>query len=174
VHPETRQTPLHVAVDSNHMDVAELLILNGANVNAVNQPNMETPLHLVKSVEMAEVLVKSGASLAAQNAWFQTPLHCACKSGEAALVKLLISFGGTIDAKDQQGRTPLHYCCTGNRVAAAECLIESGCSISELDTEGFSALALADLMASQDVAGVIRRHQFSTSDHQPIFFQEKK
>ena len=138
-------------------------------MNAVNQSNIETPLHLVQSVEMAEILVMSGASLTSQNAWFQTPLHCACKSGEAALVKYLISSGGNIDAKDQQGRTPLHYCSAGNRDVIAECLIEAGCSISELDSEGSSALVLAEMMGFQDVANVIRKHQSSSS----MFSEEK-
>ncbi len=125
-------------------------------MNAVNRPNMDSPLHLVKSVELAELLMKSGASLASQNAWFQTPLHCACKSGNAALVKCLVSSRGELDAKDQQGRTPLHYCSAGNRNVIAKCLIESGCNISELDAEGISALALAELMGFQDVAKEIR------------------
>ena len=172
--PETRQTPLHVAVDSDRIDVAELLLLNGANVNAVNRPNMDSPLHLVKSVELAELLMKSGASLASQNAWFQTPLHCACKSGNAALVKCLVSSRGELDAKDQQGRTPLHYCSAGNRNLIAKCLIESGCNISELDAEGISALALAELMGFQDVAKEIRSHQqLPSSAPQSMFFEEK-
>jgi ankyrin len=172
-HPETRQTPLHVAVDNNRVDVAELLLSNGADVNAVNQPNTETPLHMVKSVAMAEILVNSGASLAAQNAWLQTPLHCACKSGEAELVKYLISSGGMLDAQDQQGRTPLHYCSAGNRDDIAECLIQCGCSISKLDSDGFSALTLSELMGFQDVAKVIKRHQSPSPAHQPLFSAEK-
>ena len=174
MHPESRQTPLHVAVENDRVDVAELLILNGANVNAVTLPNVDTPLHLAKSIELAKFLIESGALLTSQNAWFQTPLHCACKSGNAALVKCLVSSCGELDAKDQQGRTPLHYCSAGNRNVIAKFLIESGCNISELDAEGISALALAELMGFQDVAKEIRSHQhLPSSAPQSMFFEEK-
>ncbi len=152
--------------------MAELLILSGAGVNAVTQPNVDTPLHLVKSIELAKILIGCGASLTAKNAWLQTPLHCACKSGLVELVEYLVSSGAHIDMKDQQGRTPLHCCAAGNRDAVARCLIEAGCSIHELDLEGISALALAELMGFQDVARVISAHQ-KLSSQQAVFSAEK-
>jgi ankyrin repeat protein len=169
---ESRQTPLHVAVDNNRADVAELLIVNGASVSVVTQPNMDTPLHLAKSIELATVLFESGASLEAQNAWLQTPLHCACKSGHEELVQYLIRCGANMNAKDQQGRTSLHYCAAGNKEAVAQFLVEAGCSVGEQDTEGVSALALAELMAFQGVARVISAHQ-RLSSQQSVFSAEK-
>jgi ankyrin repeat protein len=157
--PETRQTPLHVAVENNRVDISELLVMNGACVHIVTQPNMDTPLHLVKSIEIARILVESGASLASQNAWLQTPLHCACKGGDIHLMTFLISSGACLNAKDQQGRTPLHYCAAGNFDTAAKCLLEAGCVSEELDFAGCSALVLAEMMAAHSAAKVISAHQ---------------
>jgi ankyrin repeat protein len=170
--PESRQTPLLVSVEAGKVDVAELLILSGASVNTVSHPNVDTPLHLVKSVEMAQLLLDCGASLTAKNAWHQTPLHCACKSGDVELVKCFVCFGADLDAKDQQGRTALHCCAASNTVTTAECLIEAGCDIEAVDCEGFSALELAKLMAFHDVVKVISAHRRSPPP-QPVFSAEK-
>jgi ankyrin repeat protein len=169
---ESSQTPLHVAVDHNRLDVVELLLSNGANVNASTKPNLDTPLHLAKSVEMAHVLIDSGASLTSQNAWLQTPLHCACKGGDVQLVERMVSSGAQLDVKDQQGRSALHCCSAGNRDAIAAFLIEARCDIALKDSEGVSALALAESMGFQDVAKVIRAHQ-QLASQQPVFSAEK-
>ncbi len=169
---EASQTPLHVAVEYNKVDIAELLISNGANVNAMTKPNFDTPLHLAKGVEMAHILIDAGASLTSQNAWLQTPLHCACKGGDAELVQRMVSSGAYLDAKDQQGRSALHCCSAANRDAIAALLIEARCDIELKDAEGLSALALAELLAFQDVSKVIRGHQ-QLSSHQPMFSSEK-
>ncbi len=157
------------------MDVAELLILNCADVNAVTLPNVDTPLHLAKSIELAKFLIESGASLTSQNAWFQTPLHCACKAGHVDLVHYFVTCGAYIDAKDQQGRTPLHCCAAGNKDDVARCLIEFGCSIAVLDQAGASALAVAESMGFQEVARVIRAVSVEQRlpSQQTVFSSEK-
>ena len=170
--PESRQTPLHVSVEADKVDVAELLILSGASVKSMTHPNVDTPLHLVKSVQMAELLLDCGASLTAQNAWLQTPLHCACKGGDAELVKCLVSFGADLDSKDQQGRTSLHCCAAGNAATAAACLVDAGCDTDVLDSEGLSALQLAELMAFNDVVKAISARQRAPPP-QPVFSAEK-
>jgi ankyrin repeat protein len=143
------------------------LLFKPANV-AVTPPDTDnTPRDTV-----ATVLFESGASLEAQNAWLQTPLHCACKSGHEELVQYLIRCGANMNAKDQQGRTSLHYCAAGNREVVAQFLVDAGCSVGEQDSEGVSALALAELMAFQGVARVISAHQ-RLSSQQSVFSAEK-
>lgn len=82
-------TPLHAAVWSfaGHKDVAELLLANGADVNA-RARNGETPLHKVvgpsvsrnrrssrrSSYELAELLLAHGAEVNAEDARGRTPL----------------------------------------------------------------------------------------------------
>mgnify|MGYP001319448541 CR=1 FL=1 len=59
---QRRQTPLHDAAASGHMEVAELLITNGANLNAKSVIG-ETPLDAAvnfKQTEIANLLRKHG------------------------------------------------------------------------------------------------------------------
>ena len=63
---QRRQTPLHDAAASGHMEVAELLITNGANLNAKSVIG-ETPLDAAvnfKQTEIANLLRKHGGKTA--------------------------------------------------------------------------------------------------------------
>jgi ankyrin repeat protein len=89
------QTPLHVAAGKGYEDAAELLLGNGADVNAKDQFGA-TPLHA--AIELpglpAPLINSPGGRLK--------------KRGNRALVELLIANKADIDAKDKHGVTPLH------------------------------------------------------------------
>jgi len=88
------KTPLHWAAGNEGRQVAELLIANGADVNA--QSEMGTPLHFAAAFghkEIAELLIAKGAGVNAKSDdgdWAETPLDWA--DGETA--DLLRKHGG--------------------------------------------------------------------------------
>ena len=88
--------------DSSNLEVAELLLDRGADVNAKNDLG-QTPLYHADS-EVAELLLDHGADVNAKNDFGQTPLHYA-DSEEA---ELLLDRGADVNAKDDIGQTPLH------------------------------------------------------------------
>ena len=69
-------TPFVLAVHSGHKEIVELLIAEGADVNAKND-NDGTPLHLASirgHKEVAELLIAKGADVNAKNDDDKTPL----------------------------------------------------------------------------------------------------
>lgn len=80
-------TPLIVAVVENHVDMTELLIDRGANINATNGLGY-TPLHLAArrgNLEMVKLLVKNGADSSIQDDDGHTPSDLALEAGHTRL-----------------------------------------------------------------------------------------
>ena len=127
---ENSNTPLYVAVGQGHKDVVELLILKGANVNAVCWLGY-TPLHwavaaLGGQTELAELLVAKGASIDAVDHKGKTPLSHAAKIGHTELAELLIAKGANVNAIDNKGRTPLDWAAYSRHKDLVEMLIRHG------------------------------------------------
>eukprot|EP00058_Branchiostoma_floridae_P021213 XP_002606703.1 hypothetical protein BRAFLDRAFT_72529 [Branchiostoma floridae] len=98
------QTSLHVASVCGQTEVAELLIKNGANLEARNLV-YQVPLHVASrygQTEVAELLIKNGADLEARNSEYQTSLHVASSYGQTEVSELLIKNGADLEARDEQ------------------------------------------------------------------------
>ena len=100
-------TPLHNAAGYSTKEMVELLISNGANVNAKNDDGW-TPLHDAATKEVAELLIAKGADVEAKDKDNWTPLHKAAFGGHKEIVELLISEGADVNAKGEDGWTPLN------------------------------------------------------------------
>ncbi len=99
VNAETRDgvTPLHPAAANGHKEIAELLIAEGADVNAKDDKKGWTPL-LIAAVaghkETAELLIAKGADVNAKAVTGETPLDSAIKSKNTETANLLRKHGG--------------------------------------------------------------------------------
>ncbi|CAB3403520.1 unnamed protein product [Caenorhabditis bovis] len=72
---EGDKTPLYVAVEHNNLKAVELLVNNGALINASCLPSCETTLHEAvrqKNHKIAEFLLSKGASMKIRNSWKKT------------------------------------------------------------------------------------------------------
>ena len=88
-------------------EITELLIANGADVNAKDDVLEFTPLHLAAEYghkEIAESLIAKGADVNAKTNSGRTPLHLAAYHGQTEIVELLIAKGADVNAKDEAWR----------------------------------------------------------------------
>ena len=105
-------------------DIANLLIINGANVNAVNK-NSLTPLQLAvkdDEIDVAKILIENGANIESQDKEGLTPFHHAYLE----MARLLVQNGANIDAIDVDGDTALHRAVDSNQIIWINFLLENG------------------------------------------------
>ena len=108
--------------------MVELLITNGADVNAKNI-NYDTPLHgaaRAGDAHILKLLIANGADVNAKNIKRDTPLHGAVRAGDAHILKLLIANGADVNARDNDGLTPLHCAIKNGNKQVAEFLRKRG------------------------------------------------
>ena len=114
--------PLHEAVSLDYVVLVELLLEHGANVHA-----------------LAEEILR-------------TPLHIAAKNGCEAATALLIQKGAIVDEIDEDGYTPLLDAAQNGHIEVVRLLVREGANVEATSEGGSTALALAELGGHKDVA----------------------
>ncbi|XP_043465025.1 ankyrin repeat domain-containing protein 27-like [Leptopilina heterotoma] len=115
------QTALHVACENGHVEIVQLLLDAGANVNVTNKSKGQTPLHL--------------ASL----------------NNHTKVVKLLLNCGNcNINAKDDSGDTPLHLMIRNENSKVAELLLRHGANAQSKNCHAITPLEEAENKLSKD------------------------
>ncbi|RYZ81807.1 MAG: hypothetical protein EOP06_22845 [Proteobacteria bacterium] len=110
---EDGDTALHCAASTGSLDIVRLLLAAGA-VHAANNKG-ETPLHEAvygwneseKRIEIARLLLATGADLNARTQEGRTPLICATRSGNPKTTAFLLAVGADPADKDYSGASAL-------------------------------------------------------------------
>jgi len=121
-----KSAKLHVASADGHVDVARILVEQGADVMARDNDG-KTSLHAASKkghVEVTRFLVEHGADVTARdnNGW--TPLHVASSCGSVEVACLLIKHGADVTARADDGRTPLVVAAEVGNVEVIRVLID--------------------------------------------------
>lgn len=147
-----RKSPLHYAVQKNHLNCVQLLLQYGANPNTP-QVYTETPLHVAAAsgyVECIKLLLDFGADIRSQFGRRRiTALHLAAEDDYAECVRLLLDGGANINATNADGQTPLHLACLAQAVDTVGVLIERGANVNAIYKDGRTALHAAIVKESR-------------------------
>jgi serine/threonine-protein phosphatase 6 regulatory ankyrin repeat subunit B len=85
-------TPVYYTANEGHLDIIQLLLQAGANINQMTTDNGYTPLYVTAGkgyVELARILIKAGANINQGNKYGATPLHIAALNKKFEITKLL-------------------------------------------------------------------------------------
>lgn len=123
-------TPLHLAAFFGQAEIAEVLLANGAKVNArSSNPMQNTPLHAAaagKHANLVSVLLAHGADVNSQQQGGWTALHAAAQNGDIELARLLLALGADANPRADNQQTALDLAMTKGHQAVAELLEEHG------------------------------------------------
>jgi ankyrin repeat protein len=131
------KSPLSVAIANGYLELAELLIVNGADIN--NQyiyPPILLKLAKYNNVKMVKMLLDNNADVDVSDIEGGTALHYACYNGHEEIVNLLLMNGADINCKDDRGWTPLHVAAQRNQVECIKILLEYGADKNIVDNDG--------------------------------------
>ena len=145
-------TPLHAASVKGHLDVASLLLKNGADPNSHDIVG-RVPLHrasqggqqvmVESSLEIARLLVNSGANVNVPDDEDETPLHAAARSGFSDIAELLVESGASLHVGNMYQQTSLHMACRNGKLDVSRFLIDRGSNINCREARGFIPLHVA-------------------------------
>ncbi|MFH2064371.1 MAG: ankyrin repeat domain-containing protein [Pseudomonadota bacterium] len=147
------KTPLILASSWGHLDIMELLIEKGANVNVERQG--WTPLISAAAsghVKGVKLLLSKGADI---NALEGRALSLATMGQNADMVKTLIKAKIKVDGVNENGVTPLWQTAFYDMVEMAKLLIDAGADVNYRTPEGVSVLAVTRTRGSKRVEALL-------------------
>lgn len=147
------RTLVHTAAYRGDLHLVQLLLLKGANIEALDK-SKQTPLNLASKQGFAEVvsaLVEVGANVnnADEDGW--TALRSAAWGGHLAVVNVLLSAGASVNNADVDERTALRAAAWGGHEEIVLKLLESGADVNKADNEGRTALIAAAYMGHTEI-----------------------
>jgi hypothetical protein len=134
------ETPMHTAVNAEHVNILSLLIEHGADMESqfINHNNA-TPLNLAAwdgRLEVGQCLLDHGADINARDGQRNTPLIRAVYRGRVEFTRMLIERGAVIDARGDWDKTSLHWAARDGRTEIARLLLEHGADVNARDKNG--------------------------------------
>jgi ankyrin repeat protein len=141
------KTIFHIACEQGNLDVASLLLKNGADIEAKYNFG-RTALHVAGENGRDSVLsylIKAGANIEAKDNVGRSVLQRTSYRGYLSLATLLLDAGADSECRDETGSFPLHSACEKGHTHITSLLLDRACNIDCRDNFGRSPLHLSCL-----------------------------
>lgn len=151
--PKEDECALLAAAMNNHADVVNLLLANGADVNAQRGGDLTALMATIAATSPALIpqnheatvraLLSNGADVNIKSLKGWTALTYADWAGNAFAAKLIMDYGADVNAKDIDHRTPLMWAASQGSVEVVKELLARGADVKAEDLYGQTALMCA-------------------------------
>ncbi len=136
------RTCLHVAARKGDVELIELLIKHGMDVNVrAHDSSRSIPLCHAGSRQAAEVLIAEGADLSWKDKSGGIVLHSLIRTGTTDAAEAIIEHGVDVNAQNNFGSTAIHVTAEHGSRKMAEVLVARGANLNIKDNKGFTPLA---------------------------------
>jgi len=154
---------LQVATTKGATDIVDLLISYGADVNAQEECQGLTPLHIAAQrghIDIIRRLINARATIK-KDAFEKIPLHSAAENKDTTGMAILLeSYSHFIDSVDEVGNTPLIIAANNGNVEVCQQLISAGANINKQACfdSNFSALHWAYFNEHSELIDLLESH----------------
>jgi ankyrin repeat protein len=164
---------IHIACDSNSIDILNMLIALKANLNITNKIN-ETPIHFAirkGNLDNISALLMQGIDLTIANSKGETAMFYAMTTGDIRIINMLYNNASSLLNIDNSGNNLIHYCIlncpsfknvdddtknisnsiTNSKVDIIRFLIEHGVSSEQINLDGLSPLEMTGKEINREI-----------------------
>ncbi|KAK3931141.1 GA-binding protein subunit beta-1 [Frankliniella fusca] len=159
-------SPLHLAVQNNHVETAEVLLRAGISQEARTKVD-RTPLHMAAQgghLESVKLLLRHGAEVNCTDMLRMTPLHWAVENQNVEVIETLLQGGADPHALSKFDKTPISMAKDVGRHDIADLLESSDYAAVRLQVplEAAAMLEQESLAATASIAAEL------TTDHHEV------
>jgi ankyrin repeat protein len=164
---------IHIASESNSLDILNMLISLKADLNVTNKLN-ETPIHFAvrsKNLDNISALLIQGVDLTIATSKGETAMFYAMLSGDIRVINMLYNNTSPILNVDNDGNNLIHYCIlncpsfkdddddtknvynsiTNSKADIIRFLIEHGVNSEQLNLDGLTPLELNEKQINKEI-----------------------
>jgi ankyrin repeat protein len=152
---------LEMACQEGHLEVVQILVDNGANVNDRGFLGF-TPIRVAARnghLEIVKYLAEKGAEIDARADDKATPLEHAAAKGHYEIVEYLLGKGANLNNKDKDGDFPLGEAAKYGHEEIAKLLLKKGADAGLTNKEGLTAYLLAKRHGQAKIVKLLESHR---------------
>eukprot|EP00794_Sanderia_malayensis_P004801 gene4801-5428_t len=155
------------------LDLAKLLLDNGADTSIINHTDKESALHYCSrsgNLELTMLLLRTTTAEAAnkavnyQNKTGWSPLLISAKEGHLDIMKVLIDYHARLDIFDEAGKTALHVSSENGHLNVVELLMNKKSYVNAKTKIGLTAAHLAGASGYCDIVDMLVRKYNASLD----------